>query len=138
MRVFLDSIRLGLGQRFVDDIMQAMLHSRVVCPIISADAVRRMQQIEEVAREQSSTVYIICSTSEKDLQGNEIMKKIERICASNPQLFMVSHRISRIRLPTSCKPRTCFLHLHGFCDACSIGPGDHAEHCSLTRFAVVG
>eukprot|EP01043_Picozoa_sp_COSAG02_P013247 COSAG02_NODE_526_length_20707_cov_11.431337_20_plen_613_part_00 len=88
MRVFLDCIRLSLGQLFVDDIMQAMLRSRVVCPIISAEAVRRMEQIEELAREQSSTVYIICSTSEKDLQGNPVMEQIERMCASNPQLFM--------------------------------------------------
>ena len=88
MRVFLDCIRLGLGQLFVHDIMQAVFNSRVVCPIISAEAVRRMEQIEELAREQSSTVFIICSTSEKDLQGNPVMEQIERMCASNPQLFM--------------------------------------------------
>jgi len=90
MRVFLDCIRLGLGQLFVEDIMEAMLNSRVVCPIISADAVRRMEEIEETAAEHSGTIYIICSTSEKDLLGNEVMKQLELLCAINPELIMVS------------------------------------------------
>jgi len=85
LRVFLDSIRLSMGALFVRDIMQAMLHSRVVCPIISADSLRRMEQI---SKDQTSTVYIICSTSEKDLQGREVMKQLERLCEGNPQLFM--------------------------------------------------
>ena len=79
LRVFLDSIRLSMGTLFVQDIMQAMLHSRVVCPIISADSLRRMEQIADIALEQTSTVYIICSTSEKDLQGREVMKMLERL-----------------------------------------------------------
>ena len=88
LRVFLDSIRLSMGTLFVQDIMQAMLHSRVVCPIISADSLRRMEQIADIALEQTSTVYIICSTSEKDLQGREVMKMLERLCEGNPQLFV--------------------------------------------------
>ena len=88
MRVFLDSIRLSIGRLFVNDIMRAMLRSRVVCPIISANALRRMEQIAELAQEQSSTIYIICSTSERDLQGNEVMKQLERICAGSAQMFM--------------------------------------------------
>ena len=70
--------------------MEAMLNSRVVCPIISADAVRRMEEIEETATEHSGTIYIICSTSEKDLLGNEVMKQLELLCAINPELIMVS------------------------------------------------
>jgi hypothetical protein len=45
LRVFLDAIRLSVGNRFVDDIMRAMLRSRVVCPVISAAATVRMECI---------------------------------------------------------------------------------------------
>eukprot|EP01047_Picozoa_sp_COSAG01_P002145 COSAG01_NODE_55_length_31115_cov_105.202533_2_plen_1797_part_00 len=45
LRVFLDAIRLSIGNRFVDDIMRAMLRSRVVCPVISAAATTRMESI---------------------------------------------------------------------------------------------
>ena len=41
LRVFLDAIRLSIGNLFIKDIMQAMLRSREVCPVISADATRR-------------------------------------------------------------------------------------------------
>ena len=43
LRVFLDTIRLSAGQMFVKDIMEAELRTRVICPLISKDATRRME-----------------------------------------------------------------------------------------------
>eukprot|EP01048_Picozoa_sp_COSAG05_P000363 COSAG05_NODE_9_length_39734_cov_180.598067_27_plen_1828_part_00 len=43
LRVFLDAIRLSTGSQFMEDIMKAMLRSRVVCPIVSASATQRME-----------------------------------------------------------------------------------------------
>ena len=46
------------------------------------------KEITTRGRGHASTIFILCSTSEKDQHGREIMKELEKMCDTDPQLFM--------------------------------------------------
>ena len=88
LRVFLDRIRLSIGAPFIKDIMQAMLHSRVVCPVISAAATQRMESM--VPPPQSGKVVLFSSSPGWDIQKppRDVMQMLEALCKSKTGLYM--------------------------------------------------
>jgi hypothetical protein len=88
LHVFLDRIRLSMGAPFIKDIMEAMLHSRVVCPVISAAATERMEDMLPPA--QSSKVVLLSSSPGVDIQTppRNVMQTLEDLCKSKTGIYM--------------------------------------------------
>ena len=88
LRVFLDKIRLSIGAPFIKDIMEAMLHSRVVCPVISAAATRRMESMLPPA--QSGKVVLLSSSPGVDIQTppRDVMQTLEGLCKSKTGIYI--------------------------------------------------
>eukprot|EP01047_Picozoa_sp_COSAG01_P001738 COSAG01_NODE_41_length_32446_cov_41.218877_22_plen_357_part_00 len=68
--------------------MQAMLHSRVVCPVISATATQRMESM--VPPPQSGKVVLFSSSPGWDIQTppRDVMQMLEALCKSKTGLYM--------------------------------------------------
>eukprot|EP01047_Picozoa_sp_COSAG01_P047861 COSAG01_NODE_4611_length_4879_cov_9.632845_3_plen_851_part_01 len=87
LRVFLDRVRLSVGSRFMEDIMHAMLHSRVICPVVSASATLRMETMTAKPEAMPTSTFSIWIEGIGRMTNAEMSKNWEAVRGQIPHSF---------------------------------------------------